>query len=110
MNPLTRLNGFWRLWIALSILWIVGVYAEDNWSQLECVFRACGEGLYELPDYVLIPDGHPLKADAERQAQQYQKYMELDRKALLLRAFVPPFAVLAMSAVIRWIMGGFKRV
>lgn len=33
--------GLWRSWIALSVLWVAGVYVQADWHEWQCMFPYC---------------------------------------------------------------------
>ena len=86
MNALNQLSGFWRLWIALSVLWIAGVYIEGYWWTIGCWFTYCDDS-FTFEEAIGWPPP----------------------RVLFFRSVIPPIAILALAALARWIVGGFKR-
>jgi hypothetical protein len=115
-------RGMFRLWVAISALW-VAVVCVTFWDQLSEIFTAVeppkGQGAValSLEDYAcwatrnsdnpfIYPDpGHP----------DWRTLVQAWRTCILYKAQVPaialgpPLAVLALGFVIRWIAKGFQR-
>jgi len=88
MIGLSRRAGFWRLWIALSVLWILGVYVVAHRHEWQCMFRYC------------TPAGH-LFDNVPFSAEAYWGWLFI--------AFAPPAAALAMAGLTVWIGRGFRK-
>lgn len=81
-------DGFWRLWIALCILWVAGVYVQANWHEWQCMLRDCATAEHLFDDTSFLTEAF---------------------WGLLLIAFAPPVAALAMAGLAVWIGRGFRK-
>jgi hypothetical protein len=104
-------RGFWRLWLVLSLLWIVavGVYAwkEEPWV-MSSRMRTCmdakeaqGANLlscFEYTEIARLRQGPVGSADIAAAAKEYAAF-----------ALIPPLVVLGLGLLGAWVASGFAR-
>jgi hypothetical protein len=120
VQPLNIRRGLLRLWIVISIIWILFI-GISSWTQLSEIFvpveTPAGPGTVALapgpyacwatrhPDepyaFVAGPTGPTSLADAWRQCVAYQMRTPL-------KALGPPIALLVFGYVVAWVIRGFR--
>lgn len=98
MSVPNRINGYWRLWIVLSALWVAAIYIEDRFWQR-----------WQL-DYMIAPLFYPrIDIDAHIRAGSLPEADDpYGRPLIHLVAIGAPIAVLALTGLALWIARGFK--
>jgi hypothetical protein len=103
-------KGFWRLWLALSLCWIVvvGVYAWQDRAWMQSRANACFEakqtqGLNPFECYggderIRLSNAPVGLADIAAAAEEY-----------VAVALTPPLIVFGLGLLGAWVMSGFAR-
>ena len=93
------MKGWLRLWIALTIIWLVGL-AAYTWMTWPAA------GVWIPPDYAIPKDS----VDAVRVAHLRALRLRHSELMPLLPTLVvlPPAAILSLGLLARWVYRGFK--
>ena len=81
-----RMRGWLRLWIALTIVWLIGVavFAWTNWP----------------PDWIPPAYAIPVRDPGTLQREMARRVAAL--------AILPPVGMLLLAVMARWVYRGFK--
>jgi len=97
-------RGLWRLWIAASALWLlgVGIIAFGDKGIPSLTNRDCSV----LLEFEIVDTNAKLgPADVARCEESWRK----KRIALAAEAFAPPASVLIVGVLLGWVIRGFRR-
>jgi hypothetical protein len=95
-------RGFLRLWLVVSILWIVGVGAMAvSATSIPSLTKSCNM----LLELTLDSTGTPLGADDVAKCEIVWRN---ERVKLAASAFGPPVGLLIFGLVFGWIARGFR--
>ena len=95
-------RGLWRLWIAASAVWLLGVVAFAAADiSIPSLTRECSV-LLEFED---VSTGKKLGHD---EVARCETRWRSERWELVAKAFAPPGLVLIAGLVFGWIIGGFR--
>lgn len=113
-------RGMFRLWLVLSVMWVVLVFVLARPDQNLSLYQRLGEGLEVASgilersgDELVMPDGavRPrLNIEAER--MRLMASQEIERRRLIASvslAFVPPLVILTIGLLLAWAIRGFSR-
>ena len=113
-------RGFFRIWVLLSIVWIIGAIWVENNPPIQSRPPPFDETIQVIPGVRMdkLSDCEPAaKKDQRVDLQHCVEYFEAERMRPLWRlvrstawAVVPPLALLFFGAAIGWALRGFRRV
>ena len=98
-------RGFFRLWLAISLIWIITVFAYEHVvvpakiaAQRACADARKGDASLGNP-YDCFDKGHV----------RFDDLISVDVVPYLGWALLPPFVILALGLILGWIISGFRR-
>ena len=98
-------RGFFRLWLAISLIWIITVFAYEHVvvpakiaAQRACADARKGDASLGNPNDC-FDKGHV----------RFDDLISVDAIPYLGWALVPPFVILALGLILGWIFSGFRR-
>ena len=96
-------RGFFRLWAAFSVFWLVGAaYLAFSDTGIPSITKDCSI----LLEFTLDATGKNL---GPPDVQKCNAVWETERKRLIATTFVPPLATLILGMMAGWIASGFRK-
>jgi hypothetical protein len=104
-------RGLFRLWIALSVLWICGVAVTTDWGRLSNSGECAKAKTQEECSAALAAAGkNPFGAYVPDKAVMAPAGIAWDEVAVRAGfALIPPVLVLALGAASVWVVRGFRQ-
>ena len=96
-------NGWVRLWIVVSVAWMVGYVYVNNWD-VQTAWEIGGWSQDALPSCYEAPESQMCKDDTAevRKSNANQRWQHLQK------LFGPPALILVLGLAGVWVVRGFK--